>query len=714
MFKQNFNKRLFLVLLTCLFFSILFFKKADASIVVSSGQFRLTAENSWDYSVKKNYARLNWEKISNLSSGGYTLYQSEDGKNWAAKSTNYGKAIRVLNVYPNTARSNTLKSWMDALGLKDNQNQNLIQVTPIALSNFNRNPDAYLKDSQGNFQYDVIMFGSWDSNNGLDLTSNSVNSLTHYITSGRGVLFGHDTVTSNKANFKNFAAKLGIYVYNTGTNNPFNKELRLGSTKVKIINNGYLVKYPFELSNDQQLTIPLAHSGAQLSSTAVRWMEFLPPFKTVSENSTGFIVQNQYGTNNHYLITKDNLGMIQTGHSNGASTVDERKILANTLYNLAQVTLDSEASDYTVKDTTSPESPTVKVKSGNLANLTLEMNAKDKGKNYQWYVEASTKNQGKLKSDIVSEEIISDIQGYIYMWDEKESTMPIVKKNEYGEVTNLTKKVEPEDSRIIEISGINGLKDENKWLHVVAVDRAHNISTVKHVQLKEILNSFQITEKYLDQEGRTIKNDTTREIIRNGSYKERVPTISNYQITGYQIDNQPSIVANENTSVTLNKIAAHHNITYFYKKKISISLRQTIENPHQDLALPKNGYAFANLVGTNFTLSTISEHYSFSFPSYLSHPSSQGSVYTLFLKKGRQNLRVETIIPEYYIFKEMRISTKSFSDNQPFIQKDKVAKLDFTSTSHFFLTISLQPKISSVQYPANYSWQKNEKLNFLK
>lgn len=693
---------------------MVFLRKIDASTVISSGQFRLNAENSWDHLVKKNYARLSWGKIDNLSSGGYTLYQSEDGKKWATKSTNYGKSIRVLNVYPNTARSNTLKGWMDALGLKDQQNQNLIQVTPVTLSDFNRNPDAYLKDNQGNFQYDVIMFGSWDSNNGLDLTSNSVNSLTRYIDSGRGVLFGHDTVTANKAYFKNFATKLGIYVYNTGTNNIFNKELRLGSTKVKIINNGYLVKYPFELSNDQQLTIPLAHSAAQLSSTAVRWLEFLPPFKTVSENSTGFIVQNQYGTNNHYLITKENLGMIQTGHSNGASTVDERKILANTLYNLAQVTLDSQASDYTVKDTVSPESATVKVKNGKLDNLTLEINAKDKGKKYQWYVEANTKNQGKLKSDVVSEEIVSDIQGYIYVWDEKNSTVPSVKKNEYGEVTNLTKVVKPETSRSFEISGINGLKDENKWLHIIAVDRAHNVSAVKHVQLKSILNSFQITEKYLDQDGQKIKNDTTKEIIKNDSYKERVTAISNYQITGYQIDNQPSIVANENTSVTINQIVAHHSVTYLYKKRISISLRQTIESPHQDLALPKMGYAFANMLGTKFSSPIAFEHFSFSFPSHNSNTSNQGSIYTLFLKKGAQNLRVETIIPEYYVLKEIRISTKSLSDNEAFIQTEKVATLDYSSTNHYFLTISLQPKFSSIQYPANYSWQRNEKLIFLK
>uniref|UniRef100_UPI00261F0AC5 four helix bundle protein n=1 Tax=uncultured Capnocytophaga sp. TaxID=159273 RepID=UPI00261F0AC5 len=40
----------------------------------------------------------------------------------------------------------------------------------------------------------------------------------------------------------------------------------------------------------------------------------------------------------YYLTTWNNTAMIQTGHSNGESTEDERKVLANTLFYLKQLT----------------------------------------------------------------------------------------------------------------------------------------------------------------------------------------------------------------------------------------------------------------------------------------------------------------------------------------------------------------------------------------
>ena len=56
-------------------------------------------------------------------------------------------------------------------------------------------------DAAGNYQYDVIMFGSWDSNNSRDLNVTSATAVRAFLNSGHGVLFGHDTQLNGHSNF---------------------------------------------------------------------------------------------------------------------------------------------------------------------------------------------------------------------------------------------------------------------------------------------------------------------------------------------------------------------------------------------------------------------------------------------------------------------------------------------------------------------------------
>ena len=56
----------------------------------------------------------------------------------------------------------------------------------------------------------------------------------------------------------------------------------------------------------------------------------------------------------YYLTTWNNTAMIQTGHSNGASTEDERKVLANTLFYLKQLTKKTEVLDNSARDIADP------------------------------------------------------------------------------------------------------------------------------------------------------------------------------------------------------------------------------------------------------------------------------------------------------------------------------------------------------------------------
>ena len=59
----------------------------------------------------------------------------------------------------------------------------------------------------------------------------------------------------------------------------------------------------------------------------------------------------------YYLTTWNNTAMIQTGHSNGQSTEDERKVLANTLFYLKQLTKKTEILDNSARDIANPNKP---------------------------------------------------------------------------------------------------------------------------------------------------------------------------------------------------------------------------------------------------------------------------------------------------------------------------------------------------------------------
>ena len=67
----------------------------------------------------------------------------------------------------------------------------------------------------------------------------------------------------------------------------------------------------------------------------------------------------------YYLTTWNNTAMIQTGHSNGQSTEDERKVLANTLFYLKQLTHKTEILDNSARDLENPNKP---------ANITTAVN----------------------------------------------------------------------------------------------------------------------------------------------------------------------------------------------------------------------------------------------------------------------------------------------------------------------------------------------------
>ena len=101
------------------------------------------------------------------------------------------------------------------------------------------------------------------------------------------------------------------------------------------------------------------------------WMEFIDTERF--EENTGY--QREYNFDRlpktpeynykYYLTTWNNTAMIQTGSSNGASTEDERKVLANTLFYLKQLTHKTEVLDNSARDIADPNKP---------ANITTAVN----------------------------------------------------------------------------------------------------------------------------------------------------------------------------------------------------------------------------------------------------------------------------------------------------------------------------------------------------
>lgn len=480
--------------------------KMKASTIVTNGDFRLTAENKWSVKEKKNYAALDWDKIDDLSQSGYQLFQSEDGKTWSNRSLNYGKSIKVLNIYPDEPKSNTLKSWMDGLNLKASDGRDLIQVTSVSISNYNANANNYLKNSAGEYQYDALMFGSWDSNNMKDLNENGAKMTIAYLDTGRGILFGHDTVNNTRATFyKYFKDILGVGKRQANS--------ITGSAEVQLVNNGYLMKYPFELENNVVLDIPYAHN-IELQDTTMGsvWLEFINP----SAPWPNPILIDGKWRGGWYLKTNNNVGMIQTGHSNGQSTTDERKIIANTLYNLAQVSTENFASDQTVKDDKAPKVPAVSIRCGkDSSHLSIKADAVDIGKEYQWYIEANTKSNSIKKSDVVKEVITSNIAGYFYEVTNL-PTSNLAKlvesyKDSYGRIdaSKFDHYIAPSDDSIDyetrSTFTISENKNSGKYLHVLAVDRSNNISQVNSQRIKAIPQNVDFKVERTKNETRLIE-----------------------------------------------------------------------------------------------------------------------------------------------------------------------------------------------------------------
>ena len=416
---------------------------------------------------RENTVDLWWNDISNdAESYSYQLNRKTNGGKWEPRSIwNEEEHIRVLNVYP---ASPYLVDWMNNT-ISDTElpaGKGIFEIEPVHISTFNSDPDKYIYNDDGSWKCDVIFFGASDCNSGYDLNDVSLEATEKFIDSGRGVLFGHDTIcggsgyTLEHRKFNKLAEKAGLLV---ATPSP---EVWYRTTSVSVVKIGTLTNYPWTIRGD--LTVPNTHSTGQYLDDAIEW---------ITLNATKRPHPVTGGLDNFYLSTKNNLGMIQTGDSTGQASDDERKILANTLFYLYQISQQTTAKDGSFYDIDAPDKPQLISSDNTDGKAVVNVKSVDNPTEYEYYITANPMNSTSesILSNIRKHKAFSDLSGFVVKlspssepdpslieYDEnRENILDVVPADKSGKAA-LT--VEPEDLTV------------PQYIHIFAVDNANNVS----------------------------------------------------------------------------------------------------------------------------------------------------------------------------------------------------------------------------------------------
>ena len=398
----------------------------------------------------ENYISLKWNAPDESRPYSYMIYSKKSTES-TFQSIPAKDNVKVLNVYPSVG--NTVKSWMEDPNEESSNGygKGLISVDEVDIDDFNAYPDSYLKDADGNWKYDVVFIGAWDGNNEKYFNEAALESVGAFIDAGRGFLAGHDTYCFyDKLNMKQ-TPKLEKY----------------GDTSVKLVKKGLLTNYPWKIGElGTDLTIPLSHSNRQYAYGDV-WIEYNG--NSMSDDPECTYYEGGNCTNNFYLTTWNNCAMIQTGHSKGKATSDEQKILANTIFYLAQVTEKTSWDDHKGQDVDGPTIPEIKDVSYDVASNKVNVDftpSTDNGTTYDYYIEATnTETKEKTTSETKSGTVTTGLKGYSVIVDNNKDTIPTV------DITTTETKAS------IDLQNVHS---GDLYVHVAAVDNVGNLSEVSH------------------------------------------------------------------------------------------------------------------------------------------------------------------------------------------------------------------------------------------
>lgn len=515
--KKN-RTRYFFILLIVILVNISVFSNVRAN---TGKTLTLTATPN----ASKNYIALNWIMSDNSQPYSYQIYQKKEGSSvW--ESIPAKERVKVLNIYPNNMNgynritntglsegqidlegksvpdSGILKTWL----LKENIDD--ISIDTVSLSDFNNNPSKYLKKINGLWNYDAIFYGMWNLlPERVYPNDNAIEHLRTFIHDGGGFMTSHHTIGYRGLDkgVNKLANELGVEIFSNQTYEKCslyagrdasgklyptvsfemieedvkcdNSSYWSTGSQVQIVKKGLLTEHPFKVGEIGQIyTIPY-HHGLSVFGKGEVWMKTVNPtgfedipFKEITVSpKTG-----KKGTNNFYVHTYNNTAIINSGHSFPKISQAEVRIIANTLYYLAQITTNNSKIDHSGMDIKAPSKPTINKTTFDDSNkkTIIEFNPKqDIGTTYSYQVVATNRNTGeKIHSNEVTTTITSGFKGFSYVIDNKPDTIP------NGTVNSTTGKIE------IPISA-----NQNSYLHIQAIDKAGNISETAHFLLKDIV-----------------------------------------------------------------------------------------------------------------------------------------------------------------------------------------------------------------------------------
>ncbi|WP_164845569.1 DUF1542 domain-containing protein, partial [Anaerosphaera multitolerans] len=467
--------------------------------VIKEGNFALRMINN----TEENKLDVNWDKPNESDTFSYRYYQrlydpnlsEEEQEDFELRSSNYNRDIKVLNIYPNTNSSKVeIPTEFDPDGG--------INMTYKSNDDFKRDPEGILRRNGDTSQYfyDVIVIGKADLNGLVTVTDEMRNAIEAYIKTGRGVLFGHDTLIDWGSVSNDFDimkndnwqySKLRHYAGVVADRDV--AQLAHQSTYIKVDRDGFLLEYPNKLAKDEILKIPLTHVNAALTKGKI-WMRLVKEDGTLSDH--GMKTPNKTldyddGSgmasyeSNYYLSTYKNTAQTQAGHYTN-STDDELKIFANTIYFLAQLTKEESLEDYSAMDYAGPEMPNAKIIEQTEDSDTVLLNAKDIGTLYQGKVEAlnqTNPSENNLMSDEVVQESKSGIKGYIVDFDKDPEDTG--KKDDNGDYIIDAVHLHDEETDGINIKIGKEVSRDSK-LMVRAIDNAGNLGELLEIAIKDI------------------------------------------------------------------------------------------------------------------------------------------------------------------------------------------------------------------------------------
>lgn len=571
------------------------------------------------------------------------------------------KPIKVLNIHPNASEnghnSAELKDWMEKwgrfYGVDENGNsvqqygtgRGGIKVTSMTIDEFNlRTPtdSNSLAESIANIntiitlenelkKYDVIVFGTWDANNGKDINSKGAEIIrdfiqgTGYFTEkGEGaVIFGHDTIFHDRTNFATLADLVGIGVlsnvnqkycwYNgyTGSATQHNwvnmwNETYFGTpassasmtsmdgqSVVQIAENSIFTKYPWIVGNvNSLLTIPPCHMVGQYykNNESQSFIKFYhPAYNGLKNNDCGMYMGITWDNFNSYLTVnkKNKTAMIQTGHANCQSTFDERKIWANLIFYLTQEEVNNELTA-NLYDSVNPKVPSFK---GNPSSdndnkkITFSLNdGKDIDEEFNFYIKTNNSISNDVQTSLEKDvEYQSGFDHFEYYIDEIEASREDITSAASTTSTSIDYNYTDEDC------------GKTKYIHVRAVDKEGNKSdfAVKSFDIKS--NEGTVIVEYIDTNGNEIKTSVSSIGKIGDSY------------TDFVNQNKLNTITKGDTSYTLKTIPSNASGNYkeedivvkliYQKDKGTVYINYLDEDGNKiELPVSKDGF-----VGDSYT-----------------------------------------------------------------------------------------------------------------